>query len=120
MNGFWGGHSERCFVVDVHMFNPLAPPSSSSSFSSTKKHENVKRRAYGQRIHEVEHASFTPMVGSQSHNFLPLSYWVSGVTNTLVGFDVVLDFLCFSLLFRAFEVHAHPFVFSIGLYHRWT
>ena len=64
MNGFWGSRSERCFI-DVRVFNPLAPSNSSSSLSSTfKKHENIKRRAYGQRIREVEHASFTPIIMS--------------------------------------------------------
>jgi len=27
-----------------------------------KKHENIKLRAYGQRVREVEHASFTPII----------------------------------------------------------
>ena len=64
MNGFWGSRSERCFI-DVRVFNPLAPSNSSSSLSATiKKHENIKRQAYGQRIREVEHASFTPIVMS--------------------------------------------------------
>jgi len=64
MNGFWGGQSERCFV-DVRVFNPYAASNKCSSLSATyKKHENIKRRAYGQRIREVEHASFTPLVMS--------------------------------------------------------
>ena len=64
MNGCWGSHSERCFI-DVHVFNPLAPSNSSSLLSSTfKKHENIKHRAYGQRIREVEHTYFTPIVMS--------------------------------------------------------
>ena len=34
-----------------------------SSLSATyKKHENIRRRAYGQRIREVEHVSFMPLV----------------------------------------------------------
>ena len=62
MNGFWGSSSERCFI-DVRVFKPLAPSNSSSTLSSTfKKHEDIKQRAYGQRIREVEHASFTPVV----------------------------------------------------------
>ena len=28
----------------------------------TKKHENIKKRAYGQRIREIKHISFTPVV----------------------------------------------------------
>ena len=61
VNGFWGGRSERCFIFRV--FNPFAPSNSSSSLSSTfRKHEKIKHRAYGQRVREVEHATFTPIV----------------------------------------------------------
>ena len=68
-NGFWGGRSERCFM-DMRIFNPLAPSNSLSSLSSTfKKHENIKRCAYGQRICEVEYASFTPIVLSATGGF---------------------------------------------------
>ena len=64
MNGFWGGRSE-CAFVNVRVFNPFAPSNTTSSLSTCyKKHENIKKRAYGQRIREVEHASFTPVVMS--------------------------------------------------------
>ena len=81
MNGFWDSRSERCFI-DIHVFNLLDPSNSSSSLSSTfKKHENIKHCAYGQRIHEVEHASFSYTychvgnrgVGSRGHSFLQAS-----------------------------------------------
>jgi len=66
MNGFWGGRSERSFV-DVRVFNPLAVSNASSSLSSNfRKHENIKKRAYAQRVREVEHATFTPLVMSAS------------------------------------------------------
>ena len=59
-----GGRSERAFV-DVRVFNPFAPSNAASSLSACyKKHENSKKRAYGQRILEIEHASFTPVVMS--------------------------------------------------------
>ena len=62
VNSIWGGRSERCFI-DVRVFNPFAPSNSSSSLSSTfRKHEKIKHRAYGQRVREVEHATFTPIV----------------------------------------------------------
>ena len=62
MNGFWGGRSERAFV-DIRVFNPFAPSNNTSSLPTCyKKHENIKKRAYGQRIRENEHASFTPVV----------------------------------------------------------
>jgi len=59
MNGFWGSQSEKCFI-DVRVFNPYAASNKCSSLSAAYK--NIKRHAYGQRIREVEHASFTPLV----------------------------------------------------------
>ena len=63
MNGFWGGRSERCFV-DVGVFNPYAQSNVNSISAAYRRHENIKRRAYGQRVREVEQASFTPIVMS--------------------------------------------------------
>lgn len=63
-NGFWGGSSERS-LFDVRVFNPYAPSNKQSNLASTyKKHEKEKKRAYGQRVREVEHASFSPLVFS--------------------------------------------------------
>ena len=63
-NGFWGGQQERS-MFDVRVFNPYAPSNKSSSLVSIyKKHEREKKRAYGQRVREVEHASFSPLVFS--------------------------------------------------------
>ena len=61
-NGFWGGSYERTFF-DVRVFNPHAPSNRCTPPSSCyRKHELLKKRAYEQRIREVEHASFTPLV----------------------------------------------------------
>ena len=63
-NGFWGGRYERTFF-DVRIFNPHAPSHSQCSLASTyRKQEALKKRAYEQRIREVEHSSFTPLVFS--------------------------------------------------------
>ena len=63
-SGFWGGRFERSYF-DVRVFNPHAASNRQTQLSSTyRRHENVKRRAYEQRIREVEHASFTPLVMS--------------------------------------------------------
>ena len=63
-SGFWGGRFERSYF-DVRVFNPHAASNRQTQSSSTyRRHENVKRRAYEQRIREVEHASFTPLVMS--------------------------------------------------------
>ena len=61
-NGFWGGRFKRtCF--DVRVFNPHAPSNRQSSLSSCyRPQESLKKCAYEQRVREVEHASFTPLV----------------------------------------------------------
>ena len=60
-NGFWGGRFERTYI-DVRVFNPHAPSNRHSN--CYRKHELEKRRQYEQRIREVEHATFTPLVMS--------------------------------------------------------
>ena len=63
VNGFWGGRSEHCFM-DVRVFNSYAQSNVHSISAAYRRHENIKRRAYGQRVREIEHASFTPIVMS--------------------------------------------------------
>ena len=58
-NGFWGGRFERTFF-DVRVFNPHAP--SNRSTNCYRKHELEKKQKYEQRVREVEHASFTPLI----------------------------------------------------------
>ena len=63
-NGFWGGRFERAFF-DVKVFNPYAPSNRLTQPSSSyRAHENSKKRMYEQRIREIEHSSFTPLVMS--------------------------------------------------------
>ena len=62
MYGFWGGRFEKAFV-DVRVFNPSAQSNQHSSLPSVyRKHEQEKRRQYDQRVREIEHATFTPLV----------------------------------------------------------
>ena len=71
MNGFWGGQSERAFV-DVKVFNPYAPSNSNLSTTSCyKKHENIKEHVYEQRLREVEHSSFMPLILSATGGMAP-------------------------------------------------
>ena len=59
--GFWE-RSQSAFF-DVRVFNPFTPSNLSRSLSATyQQHEKLKRRVYEQRIREVEHGSFTPIV----------------------------------------------------------
>ena len=61
--GFWSTAQDAFF--DVRVFHPNAPSNSSTSIvSAYKKHEDIKKRAYGHRIREVEHGIFTPLVFS--------------------------------------------------------
>ena len=61
-NGVWGGQFERTYL-DVQVFNPHAPSNRQTQMTACyRRHENIKKRAYEQRIREVEHASFTPLV----------------------------------------------------------
>ena len=65
-NGFWGGRYERTFF-DVRIFNPHARSNCQTSLTTCyRKHKNIKKRTYEQRVREVEHASFTPLVLSAS------------------------------------------------------
>ena len=58
---FWSNGQDACF--DVRVFYPNAPSNRSSTLQAAyKKHENSKKRRYGQRIREVEHGVFTPLV----------------------------------------------------------
>ena len=60
--GFWGSRSESAFF-DVRIFNPNAPSNhTSSSAACYHRHEQAKRNLYEEPIHEVERASFTPLV----------------------------------------------------------
>ncbi len=65
-SGFWGGRFERTFF-DVRIFDPNARSYLSSSIPSLyRRFERAKRNVYEQRIREVEHATFAPLVWSTS------------------------------------------------------
>lgn len=61
-NGVWGGRFEKTYF-DVRVFNPHAPSNKNMSPTACyRKHEREKKRTYEQRIQEVEHSTFTPLV----------------------------------------------------------
>ena len=63
-SGLWGGRRERT-LMDVRVFNPFAPSNRNTTLDQCfRKHEREKIRAYGQRVREVEHATFVPIVMS--------------------------------------------------------
>ena len=59
--GFWGGRHERAFF-DIRVFNPHAQSNHQPIPTCYRRHENTKKRAHEQRVREVEHGSFTPLV----------------------------------------------------------
>ena len=63
--GFWIKHQDAFF--DVRVFNPLAASNQNPNILTTfQRHEREKRRMYDQRIREIEHGLFTPLVFSDS------------------------------------------------------
>ena len=72
-NGFWGEKFERAFF-DVRVFNPFSPSNRKPLLSSVyRQHEKVKKRHYEQRIQEIEHSSFTPLVFSSTGGMGPIT-----------------------------------------------
>ena len=49
-------------VFDVRVFNPHTSYSNQPHSTYYRTHENVKKRTYEQRIREIEHGTFTPLV----------------------------------------------------------
>ncbi len=59
----FGDSRQRSTYFDVRVFNSFAPSNISSSTSSTyHRHKREKRRAYKQRILQMEHGFFTPLI----------------------------------------------------------
>ena len=63
--GFWGDRHRRTFF-DVRVFYPNAPSYQNLQHGSIYRQHEEKKRSYEDRIREVEHSSFTPLVFSTS------------------------------------------------------
>ena len=58
---FWCKGQEAFF--DIRVFYPLAPSYHQKDLTTLyKKHESEKKREYAERVREVEHGTFTPLV----------------------------------------------------------
>ena len=67
---FWGTRQRAFF--DVRVFNPFAPSLRNTSIVTLyRQKEQEKRRSYDERIREVEHGSFAPLVFSTSGGMGP-------------------------------------------------
>ena len=59
--GVWNRGSRA--YCDVRVFNPLAPTYQDQTLKAAhKSNENAKKREYGERVRNVEHGTFTPLV----------------------------------------------------------
>ena len=56
--GFWNNHQDPFF--DVRVFYPNAP--SNHSGDAYMRHEQAKKREFGQRVRDIERGVFTPLV----------------------------------------------------------
>ena len=64
MNGFWGGQYEKTFL-DVRVFNSYANSYKNIEIEKCyKRHETEKKKMYEERILNVEHSTFTPLIFS--------------------------------------------------------
>ena len=63
MLGDSGGSGKVSAFFDVRVFHPNAPSYCNTSVPSLyRRHEAQKKREYGDRVREVEQASFTPLM----------------------------------------------------------
>ncbi len=70
-DGFWDCSRQSAFF-DVRIFNPTAHSCRNQSLSSCyRRHELEKRRHYEDRVIQVEHGCFTPLVFSTSGGMGP-------------------------------------------------
>ena len=73
----FGGRDRQRTFFDVRVFNPFAPSHLNTPLPQCyRQNEQEKRRAYEQRIREIEHGSFCPLVFSTSGGM--------GITTTIV------------------------------------
>lgn len=72
-DGFWGHRYRRVFF-DVRVFCPLSATNMQKSLATCyKDNEEIKKRKYDQRIREVEHSTFSPLVFSSSGGCAPIT-----------------------------------------------
>ena len=70
---FWGKDHQTAYF-DVRIFNPFAQSYANSSISKCyRKHELDKKREYEERVREIEHGSFSPLVFSTAGGMGPIA-----------------------------------------------
>ena len=70
-----GEKTNQTAYFDVRIFNPFAQSYANSSISKCyRKHELDKKREYEERVREIEHGSFSPLVFSTAGGMGPTMY----------------------------------------------
>ena len=68
---FWG-RDRQCAFFDVRVFNPFAQSYRTTPLAQCyRRNEMEKRRAYDERVREIEHGSFSPLVFTSSGGMGP-------------------------------------------------
>ena len=71
-DGVWGGRFERSYF-DVRVFNPFAQSNLQIPLDAIyRRHKLDKIHQYDQRVREVEHSSFTPLIFFSSGGWVRL------------------------------------------------
>ena len=114
---FWGKDHQTAYF-DVRIFNPFAQSYANSSMSKCyRKHKLDKKREYEERVREIEHGSFSPLVFSTAGGMGPIATTVYKRIASLIAdkrqepYSTTLFWLrcklSFSLLRSAFEEPGH-------------
>ena len=70
---FWGRDRQNAYF-DVRVFNPYAQSHRSSTLAQCyRRNEQEKKRSYEERVREVEHGSFSPLIFSTSGGLGPIA-----------------------------------------------
>ena len=74
------GGKSSCAFSDIRVFNPYAQSNRTSHWKPAiyRRHEQEKRRAYEDRILQVEHGSFCPIVLSTTDGMGPAAQVIYG------------------------------------------
>ena len=82
---FWG-RDRQCAFFDVRIFNPFAPSHCNTPLAQCyRRNEQEKKRSYDERVREVEHGTFSPLVFTASGGMRPTATVAYRRISTLIA-----------------------------------
>ena len=80
-DNFFGSNNRQKTSFDIQVFNPFASSHRNSTLNQCyRQAEQEKRRAYDERVTEVEHGSFTPLVFLTAGGLEPAANeWIASI-----------------------------------------